>query len=309
MMNEFKIPVFIFNGFLDSGKTTLIKEIIEKQPNFHNKDTLIISFESGEVEYDQTWLNRLNLSFFEVSDEDIENEYLIYHLIQKFEPRRIVLELNAFVDLEKFKLPKEFVVYQEITLFDCSKFELYYNNMKPLINQMVKYATLVVFNRCDFSANLSKFRRYVKVFNQDAEVGFETEDGKITSILDEDLPYDINKEHIDLLDKDFPIFYMDINEGLDRYLGKTINLNLYVRDVNSLTLVVGRQIMTCCEEDIQFYGFECLTSEKIPNNSLVEIEARIVLHYSHIAKKEVMMLEAIKITKLPYVEEKYLVFA
>ena len=30
-MNNNQIPVFLFNGFLDSGKTTLIKEIIENE--------------------------------------------------------------------------------------------------------------------------------------------------------------------------------------------------------------------------------------------------------------------------------------
>ena len=30
-MNNNQIPVFLFNGFLDSGKTTLIKDIIESE--------------------------------------------------------------------------------------------------------------------------------------------------------------------------------------------------------------------------------------------------------------------------------------
>ena len=38
-MNK-EIPLFLFNGFLDSGKTTLIKEIIESDKAYQGYKTL-----------------------------------------------------------------------------------------------------------------------------------------------------------------------------------------------------------------------------------------------------------------------------
>ena len=307
-MNE-KIPVFLFNGFLDSGKTTLIKEIIDGEPAYQTKDTLIISFEDGEVEFSKSWIEKNNINFVLIEDEDLENENLFFEIVQKYQPKQIVIELNAFVDFNSLRLPRNFVIHQEVTLFDDTKFELYYNNMKPLINQMVHYASLVVFNRCNEVANLAKFRRSIRSFNQNVDVAFETADKKLTTLLDEDLPYDINSNEIVLEDKDFPVFYLDVTECFDKYQYKKINFNAYVRDTNSKTLVVGRQIMTCCEDDIQFYGFECITNEAILNNSYVNITAEVVKSYSEIAQGNVIMLKGLSIKVLPYVDETYLEFS
>ena len=45
-------PVYLFTGFLDSGKTTLIKDTLS-DPNFMEgvSRTLIVCFEQGEEEY------------------------------------------------------------------------------------------------------------------------------------------------------------------------------------------------------------------------------------------------------------------
>ena len=303
-----EIPVFIFNGFLDSGKTTLIKEIIDGDERYQNKDTLIISFEEGEVEYDNEWLEKTNVSLVMVTDEMLEDETFFYDILTKYDPSKIIFELNAFVDLNNYRFPKNLNIYQEVAIFDGNKFELYNNNMKPIINLMVKYATLVVFNRCNDSSKLSKFRRSIRAFNQKVDVAFETSEGKLTTMLDEDLPYDINNSKIDIKDSEFPIFYLDVTECFDKYVGKEITFNAYIRDINSKTLVVGRQIMTCCEDDIQFYGFECITPLRFDNNSYVKITGYVVKEYSDIAQANVIMFKSNDIKLLDYVEEKYLEF-
>ena len=180
--------------------------------------------------------------------------------------------------------------------------------MKPLINKMVAYSTLVVFNRTYDNENLAKYRRNIRAFNQRCDVAFENNEGKLTTILDEDLPYDINSNEIVIEEKDFPIWYLDITECFDNYKDKVIAFNAYVRDVNSNTIVVGRQIMTCCMDDIQFYGFECITDDYLFNNSFVKVTCTPIKHYSEIAKANVIMLKAITIEKLEYVDEEYLEF-
>lgn len=302
------IPVFLFNGFLDSGKTTLIKEIIEGEEAYRAYNTLIITTEDGEEEYNEEWVtkNQVNVEFM-LEDEYDDESYFTY-LVQKYNPKQIVLELNAFVDFNDLKLPKYFAVYQEITLFDASKFELYYNNMRPIINRLVQYSTLVVFNRCNDSKNLGKYRRNIRTFNQNCEIAFENNQGKLTTLLDEDLPYNINERDIVLKDEDFPVWYLDITECFEKYKGKTITFKAYIRGANQQTVIIGRQIMTCCEDDIQFYGFECITDEFVHNNSFVEVTCTPVKHYSEIAEADVIMLMAIDIKKLDYIEEKYLTF-
>ena len=307
-MNNNQIPVFLFNGFLDSGKTTLIKEIIESEEAYHGYRTLIITFEDGEVEYSKDWREENEINVVFADDEEEYDELYFYQLIRKYNPKQVVIELNAFVDFNSIQFPRNFVIYQEITLFDANKFELYFNNMRPLINQLVQYSSLVVFNRCNNNENLSKYRRNIRAFNQKAEVAFENADGKLTTLLDEDLPYDINLSHIILEDKDFPVWYLDVTECFDKYQGKLITFRAYVRDITEKTLVIGRQIMTCCLDDIQFYGFECITDQRFDNNVFVEVTCTATKNFSEIANANVIMLKVLEIKELPYQEEEYLEF-
>ena len=67
-------PAYLFTGFLDSGKTTLIKETLDDE-NFMEgvERTLILCFEEGEVEYDDDWREKHN-AFVEYFDnvEDLQ---------------------------------------------------------------------------------------------------------------------------------------------------------------------------------------------------------------------------------------------
>ena len=300
-----EMPVYIFNGFLDSGKTTLIKQIISEAVEYQKGKSLIIATEDGEEEYDDIFKEKFKIDVEMISDESLINANYLDALVKKYKPQQIFFELNSFFDFDSFVFPKNFMIYQQITLFDATKFNVYFNNMKQMVNSMVKYSTLTVFNRCDGVDSLAKMRRNIKAFNQECQIAFETNDGRMTTMLDEDLPYDLNSNYINVSDEDYPVWYLDVFDGYKKYFGKTISINVYVRDVSEHSIIVGRQIMTCCEADIQFYGYECLTDEFVKLNSYVNIECEVIHNFSFIANEEVVMLKAKTITELPFVEEKY----
>lgn len=306
-MNK-ELPVFLFNGFLDSGKTTIIKEIIESDEVYQNGKTLLISTEEGEVSYSEEWQKKFGVKVIYVDDEELLHGDFFGNVYQENKPSQVFIELNAFYDFYSFNFPEYYVVYQQVTVFDATKFQLYFTNMKPLINVMVKYSTLCVFNRASNNLNLSSYRRNIRSLNQNCEIAFELENRKMTTILDEDLPYDVSKDLIELDDNQYPVWYLDVFDNIHKYMGKMICFKAYVRDITKDSIVVGRQIMTCCEDDIQFYGYECLTDDFVRMNSLIYLECEVIIHYSKIALKEVLMLRAKRITTLPYEEEQYLVF-
>ena len=53
-----KIPVFVVNGFLESGKTVFAMDTIEDEYFSDGEDTLIIACEEGMEEYDEDLLAR-----------------------------------------------------------------------------------------------------------------------------------------------------------------------------------------------------------------------------------------------------------
>lgn len=305
-----EVPLFVVNGLIESGKTTLIKEIIENNPSYQSFNTLLIVLEEGEVEYDEEWLSAygVNIAYVE-SQKELTKEFLI-SLDKKYQPTQIVVEFNSFFKLDEIDFPEYMPLYQQVTLIDSTRFAIYFSNMRQVFNDMIKYASLIIFNRSDGVKDLASYRRQVRALNKECQIGFEGKNGVLTTMLDEDLPYDISRKEIILEEEDYPTWYVDVFDNYEKYQGKCIKFKTFVRDILDETLVVGRNVMTCCENDIQFLGYEVLdeTHSLVGIGDCIFLECEVIHSYSSFAKEEVVMLRAKKISKLPKEEEKVLTF-
>lgn len=273
--------VFVINGFLDSGKTQFISYTLS-QPYFKTKGTtLLIVCEEGEEEYDERMLKQTNTEMVVVDDiSDVSADKLI-ELDKKYKPSRVVIEWNGMWSFKEFKLPFLWKLEQQLSLIDCKTFELYYNNMRAQMGDMVRNSELIIFNRCDnMNDKVSGYKRNIKALNQKAEVVFEDKDGEINATLEEELPYDLSKSRIDLNDETYGIWYLDMLDNLERYIGKEVSYtaNVYIPD-NFIPgyFVPGRAIMTCCAEDIQFLGFVAKYDKvsELKNKSWAKVVCRV----------------------------------
>ena len=59
-------PVYICTGFLDSGKTTFIKDTLMKQEWIEEGPTLLLQCEEGEEEYSEKYLDENGLFLFNI---------------------------------------------------------------------------------------------------------------------------------------------------------------------------------------------------------------------------------------------------
>ncbi len=304
-----EVPIFIVNGLIESGKTTLIKEIIENNVSYQAGSTVLVVCEEGEVEYEDSWLKEYEVSIVRVEKEADLNANLFFSIDEKYKPVQIVLEYNSFYNMDNLEFPEYMPVYQQVTLIDASTFGIYFNNMRQAFNNLVKLSSLIIFNRCDGVSDLGNYRRQIRALNQECQIGFEGKNGQLTSMLDEDLPYDITKDTILLEDNDYPTWYIDVFDNYEKYLGKTIRFKTFVRDMLENSIVVGRNVMTCCENDIQFLGYEVKdVSELVAIGDCIFLECEVTHEYSSIAEEEVVMLHAKKVSKLPKEEDTVLSF-
>ena len=301
-----EVPVFLLNGFLESGKTTLIKEIVENNEAYHNNSTVIIACEDGEVEYDDEWCEKNQIHVEHISKQsDLTPEYM-ERVDEIYMPNRFVIEYNGFYDWDIQEFPEYMVIYQQITLIDATSFNVMFNNMKKQFNTMVKDSSLVIFNRCDGVKDLALYRRWIRAMNQNAQIAFENANVSLTSMLDEDLPYDLSKDTIMFEPDVYATWYVDVFDNYEKYYNKTIKFEVYVRDIaKNGDLVCGRQVMTCCSQDIQFLGYEVVneTNVKPKIDDLIYLECTVHHEYSKLAKEEVVILHAKNITILPPKEE------
>ena len=263
MFGNKDIPVYLFMGFLESGKTTCIREVIEEGNFSDGKRSLLILTEQGEAELDETLLRMHKIDMITVENEEEFTENVCNHNLKKYRSDRVIIEVNGMWDLDNIYnkvLPENWVVIQCFTTVNAKTFDMYVNNMKSMMMPQFQMADLVIFNRCNSGMDKPSMRRAVKGINRMTQVIFESEDGTVENNIEEELPYDINADEITLEDDDFGLWYIDVTENPERYEGKTITFKGQVyrsQNFPAGTFVPARAAMTCCADDIQKIGFLC----------------------------------------------------
>lgn len=262
MNNDPRIPLYLITGFLDSGKTTLLIDTLEMDYFNDGQRTVLLMCEDGEVEYNAQYLAERNCRLIPIEDQSQLNTAFLEEIDRRYQPERVLLEYNGMWPIQllrDLKLPKNWGLYQAIDVIDGTTFEMYRSNMQSMIIDMVTEADMVLFNRCKEDMPLSGWKRSIRAVNRMCQMAFEDENGDELEVEDI-LPYDLKSPHIDLEDPDYGIWYLDIQEHPDRYVGKTITFTAQAMvggRVPKGCFVPGRNAMTCCAEDIRFFGFLC----------------------------------------------------
>ena len=65
-----EIPVYLFTGFMDSGKTSLIQETLFENNFAEGGKGVIIMCEDGDVEYDLEKLKSIDFSLVTIENEE-----------------------------------------------------------------------------------------------------------------------------------------------------------------------------------------------------------------------------------------------
>lgn len=278
-----EIPVYLFSGFMDSGKTSLIKETLIEENFGEGAKTLLIACEDGEVEYDEAELAKANTKLVMIEEEEEFTEEKLKELDNQYKPDQVFIEYNGtweMATLMEMNLPKGWMIVQALATVDATTFDMYLANMRAMIMEQIFQADVVIINRCDDNTPKGKFRRAIKVINRKAQIAYERADGTVDNGEMEELPYDLNQDIIDITDMDYGIWYMDALDDPRKYEGKKVRFLALVYRPEKLkkgVFVPGRFAMTCCAEDITFVGFKCKydKASEIPHKSWITITAEM----------------------------------
>lgn len=294
--------IYMINGFLEAGKTEFITFTLA-QPYFQIRGTtLIILCEEGENEYDQALLRRSKAVLEVIDSEEEFTPAKLVELEKKHKPDRILIEYNGMWNYKDMKLPWYWKIEQQITIVDGSTFQTFFSNMKSMFLEMIRKSELIIFNRCDGIEDLNSYKRTVKTVNTQADVIFEGKDGEINEIFEEDLPYDLNQEVIELNNEGYGIWYLDSMDHLERYIGKTISFVGMVLKPDGIKegyFVPGRMAMTCCADDMAFIGYACEFpgAGALKQKEWVKVTATVSKEYWPDYEGEGPMLHAIRVEK------------
>ena len=303
MENKMEIPVYLFTGFLEAGKTRFIIDTM-KDENFNDgkRKYLIIVCEEGEEEYDIDDLPaNVSLSTFDSQDRLTPDR--LSAMQKRANADVIVVEYNGMWTLDAFynALPENFMVYQEIFIADSKTIISYNANMRQLTVDKLTSCEMVVFNRTDENTNKEELHKLVRGVSRKANICYENLAGDVEfDEIEDELPFDINAPVINVKDEDFAIFYRDLSEEFSKYNGKTVRFKGIVATDKILPkthFAIGRHVMVCCADDIAYRGLvaKCKTPTGLKTRDWVFVEGRLTEEYSELYRGRGPVLEVSKI--------------
>lgn len=305
------IPVFLFTGFLESGKTKFIQETLQdKRFHFNNQTkkeehTLVVVCEEGIEEFDSSSIPANYVMFLNIEDKSELTEEKLTNAAAMINATRVLIEYNGMWQLQELYdiMPENWLIYQQFNFIDYTTFNNYNANMRSLMVDKITDADNIVFNRVPLGTDQMPLHQAIRALSRGADIAYEYENGQVVydDIVDP-LPFDIDAPIIEIKDEDYALWYRDCSEEMMKYDGKKIKFKGLVagnKKFDSKTFAAGRHIMTCCVEDITYSGMICKADK--PHNlaagDWIMLTAEISIEFNKMYKGKGPVLKVISISK------------
>ncbi|MDE6104571.1 MAG: GTPase [Clostridia bacterium] len=307
-----EVNVYLFLGFLDSGKTKFIQETLEDKRMENGEKTLLLVCEEGDEEYAPEKFAVKNVVKVTLESAAELTEENLTLLTAKHKAQRVVVEYNGTWLLQQFfdAMPESWVINQMMTFFDATTFLNYNANMRQLVFDKIQMTQMVVFNRFKGEYDKMEFHKTVRGISRRPDIVYEYIGGNPEfDDIEDPLPFDVNAPVIEIEDRDFAWFYRDMAEKADEYVGKRVKFKgmaAVSKKVPQGQIVLGRHIMTCCEADIQYDGFAVKTNnllDDIATRDWLTVTAKITMEYNAVYKQVGPVLVAEKLERSEPPEE------
>ena len=220
-----EISVYMFLGFLESGKTKFIQETLEDPRMNGGERSLVLVCEEGEEEYDPHLFKVKDVAIEYIGSERELTAENLAALVQKHGCGRVFVEYNGTWLLQAFfdAMPEDWVINQMMTFFDSATFLNYNRNMRQLVYDKIQLTQMVVFNRFKGEYDKTEFHKVVRAISRRPDIVYEYIGGKAEfDDMEDPLPFDVNAPVIEIEDRDYALFYRDIAEKMQEYIGKTV---------------------------------------------------------------------------------------
>lgn len=267
-----EIPVYLFTGFLESGKTTFIQEALEDEYFNDGERVLVLVCEEGIEEPDEEKFASENVFIEHLDSPDMISKRRLKSLTEMYSAEKIIIEYNGMWKLDELvnNTPDNWVLYQNMMFADSTTFLNYNANMRELVADKLRLCDGVVFNRFSESMDKNEFHKIVRTFNRRTDILYEYAGGIVEADdIEDPLPYDMDAPVIEIEDDDYAVWYRDVNEETSNYENKTVRVKGRILTGGGLPkgcFILGRHVMTCCVEDIEFCGVVCRTADSEKEN-------------------------------------------
>ena len=262
-MAKQNIPVYLFTGFLEGGKTHIIQESMCDERFNTGEKTLIIQCEEGIDELDVSMFSGKNVYLATLDSEADVTPEKLDDCRQGHKIDRVIIEYNGMWQLQTLyeNLPDGWFIFQNMMFADANTFFAYNQNMRSLMFDKLISCEMIVLNRTPDNIDKDEVHKIVRGASRSAAITYDYPDGHVEyDEIEDPLPFDVDADVIVISDEDYALWYRDMSEELAKYDGKTVKFKgIIARDakLGNDSLIIGRHVMTCCVDDIAFSGLVC----------------------------------------------------
>lgn len=305
------LPVFLFTGFLDGGKTSFVQSLLE-DPSFNGGErTLLLLCEQGEEEYDPSRYSIDHVSVVPVESVASLTPDKMKAWQSKFAATRVIVEYNGMWQMNDLfdRLPENWGIAQETLLVDGSTALAYNANMRQLLVDKLRTAEMVVFNRVAPEADRMELHKIVRGISRTAAILYETTEGKSEQDdIADPLPFDLEAPVVEIADVDYALFYRDLIDEPQKYEGKTVRYKAILANTLRFprdTFLAGRHIMECCAADIRYCPLVCKwdMAKSCKHKSWAVVQGKLSQQFSNIYGKKGPVLTIQSVTPAAQPEE------
>ena len=170
----------IISGFLGSGKTTLIRKLLNE--TLKNEKVVLIENEFGEIDVDSDFLKDTSIEIKSINAGCIccslqgDFEEALKKVIETYSPDRIIIEpsgVGKLSDVTKaVKTVEEANINALCTIVDARKCKIYAKNFKEFFNDQIKAATCIIMSKTQTISEekLKEAYAIIKEINPEARI-------------------------------------------------------------------------------------------------------------------------------------------
>ena len=289
-----QLPVYLFTGFLEGGKTSMIQESLNDQNFNSGEKTLVLMCEEGIEELDpsQFWGQNVRIECI----EDIEQltKANLEAFVKAHKTDRVIIEYNGMWTLQTLyeNMPSGWAIYQNMMFADANTFINYNTNMRQLTVDKLRDAEMLVLNRTPDGVDKEEIHKIVRGISRRTAIVYDYPDGHVEyDEIEDPLPFDINAPMIVIEDEDYALWYRDLSEEMVSYNNKTVKIKGIVATDARLprnAVIIGRHVMTCCADDIQYSGLVCVFKEppKLKTRDWITVKGKIKIEANRLYKSQ-----------------------
>ncbi len=176
------IKIDVISGFLGSGKTTLVKKLLQV---YQDEKVVLIENEFGDIGIDGELVERDGFEVFEISSGCIccimqkDFVHLLNRIIKEFQPERIIIEptgisiLSEIIDiLRKPEFTALFQINSLVTIVDSVNYLKQFEVFGEFFEDQISNASVLILSKSQFvdSQTLATIGESLRELNQDAEI-------------------------------------------------------------------------------------------------------------------------------------------